>query len=309
MTTSIPAENDAISAAQAAIEAFFSPVLWPEFISEYWDRAPMHVSGDASALVSLADPVRIRKLIETGAPWQFRRMPEMYLDGHKVPQEDLIDLYVDMDGREARSPKLSRIKSLLDSGATVNSFGQESHFPGLAALRQNFAGAFCAEVEVATFYSQKNHQGLAPHYDCVEIFVFQISGRKRWYVSSQRVDAPVVGYGKATWFDAAASHAQIDLEPGDVLYLPRGTFHQACALSDESLHATVAVKMPMYLDMLTTLGDIAPNLDEIRGYMPIGGPVVWAQERLRFLEHLRKALEVPAFAEALQKLLITRAGL
>jgi mannose-6-phosphate isomerase-like protein (cupin superfamily) len=295
-------------AARQSIVDLIAPVTWHEFTSQYLGKMPLHVSGDAAALGRLAGPAAVRKLIENGTPWQFRRMPEMYLDGLRIPHEDLVNTYVDMDGREARQPRLGRIRRLLQRGATVNSFGQEGNFEGLAWLREIFAHAFDAECEVATFYSQQDHQGLAPHYDCVEIFVLQLHGRKRWFVSSQRVESPVVGYGAGTMFEASAPHAEIVMEPGDLLYFPRGTFHQAIAMSEESLHATVAVKLPSYLDMLSVLVATAPELAAVRADLPVGGALAWAKAKPQLVSQIAAALERPEFDAALQCLLATRAG-
>jgi hypothetical protein len=295
--------------ARKAFEALISPVTWATFVDEHLGRAPLHVSGDAAALGKLAQPGAVRKLVEAGIPWQFRRLPEMYLDGLKVPHEDLVDTYVDMDGREAKQPRLGRIAKLLERGATVNAFGQEGNFPGLAWLRQVFSRAFCAECEVATFYSQQDHQGLAPHYDCVEIFVLQLHGTKRWFVSTQQVTTPVVGYGTASRYDEKALHAEMVLEPGDLLYFPRGTFHQAIATSEESLHATVAVKLPSYLDMLAVLAETAPDVDSVRGDLPIGGPRSWVDGKAELLKRLTAALDSPSFDAELERLLLTRAGI
>jgi ribosomal protein L16 Arg81 hydroxylase len=268
----------------------------------------LHVSGDADCFASLADPAAVRELIEAGVPWQFRRMPEMYLDGYRVPHEDLVDTYTDMDGREARRPRLRRIRRLLEKGATVNAFGQESHFPGLAAMRRVFSEAFHAECEVATFYSQQGHQGLAPHYDCVDIFVLQLHGHKRWFVSSQRVDSPVVGHGGPTQYDDQAGHTDIVLEPGDLLYFPRGTFHQAVALSEQSLHATIAVKRPTYLDMLLALCQTAAEVDRIRHDLPVAHARAPRDTKDQLLDRLREALDQPGFDEAFERLLALRSG-
>lgn len=298
----------ACAPARAAMARLLCPLSWDDFVEGYLGKAPLHLSGDAQGFARLADPASVRRLIEAGAPWQFRRMPEMYLNGFRIPHEDLVDRYTDMDGREARRPRLARVRRLLERGATVNSFGQEAHFPGLAALQQTFAGAFEAECEVATFYSQQDHQGLAPHYDCVDIFVLQLHGRKRWFVSSQRVESPVVGHGTATRYDDQAPHTDMVLEPGDLLYLPRGTFHQAIALTEESLHATVAVKRAGFIDMLAVLAQTAPDVDRIRADLPPPGPDATRRAKAEFLAHLGEALARPQFDEALRHLLSVRAG-
>ena len=304
--TSIGSNNETIVKARLFVSDLLDPIGWDNFVSEFWQREPLHTSLRAGIFEDYATPAQVRLLVESGAPWQFRRMPEIYLDGERVPHDDLVTTYMDMDGREARAPRLKRIKALLETGATVNAFGQESHFPRLAEARARFAAAFGAEVEIATFYSQDGHQGLAPHYDCVEVFVLQIAGSKRWHVSSQRVTSPVVGYGTGTWFDPSAPHAQIDLEPGDMLYIPRGTFHQAIAQSAESLHVTVAVKMPTYLDMLTALVNAAPNVDAMRDYLPLSGNGVEEPVRTILMSQISAVLQGNEFETSFRELVGTR---
>ena len=98
-------------------------------------------------------------------------------------------------------------------------------------------------------------QGFAPHYDDIEAFVLQLEGRKRWTVypppegkdvlprSSSQDYTPedVEGWGVEPAIDAI-------LEPGDVLYMPRGWVHFARTLPpsgggddhNHSLHLTVS---------------------------------------------------------------------
>lgn len=290
------------------LDKLLQPIGMDVFLEDYFDKQPLFVSGDADRFQGLGDVNKLRSLIESGSPWQFRRLPEMYLDGGFIPHEDLVRTYTDMDNRQAVSPILQRIKKLLKAGATVNCFGQEAHFPELQALRKDVAIALSAEVEASFFYSQRDHRGLAPHYDCVEIFVLQVSGSKRWYVSNQRVTNPVVGYGKATTYDHTAGHATIELVPGDMLYMPRGTFHHACAITDESLHVTLAVKLPMYIDLLDALMSVAPKLDPIRQYLPVNDPVRWEEAFPGLLERLSYAVESEGFCKKIRGKLIARSA-
>ncbi|CAE8600821.1 unnamed protein product, partial [Polarella glacialis] len=74
-------------------------------------------------------------------------------------------------------------------------------------------------------------QGLAPHFDDVEIFVVQTEGQKRW-----KLYAPPAGWELANFHSRDLSEEElgppildVTLRPGDVLYMPRGTVHQAAA--------------------------------------------------------------------------------
>lgn len=99
-------------------------------------------------------------------------------------------------------------------------------------------------------------QGFAPHYDDVDVFVLQAEGRKRW-----RVYAPLSGHALPRVSSPDFNEETDDLgeplldtvlQPGDLLYLPRGTLHQAEALPEEhSLHLTVSAnQQKTWLDFL-----------------------------------------------------------
>lgn len=100
-----------------------------------------------------------------------------------------------------------------------------------------------------------NSQGFAPHFDDVDAFICQISGRKRWRVYGKRADGnDVLPRASSIDFDRddmKGCEVIIDtvLTPGDMLYLPRGAIHEAFCVKGEteevleggSLHVTISM--------------------------------------------------------------------
>ncbi|KAJ9531146.1 hypothetical protein QJQ45_000849 [Haematococcus lacustris] len=85
-------------------------------------------------------------------------------------------------------------------------------------------------------------QGLAPHHDDVELWVCQTEGTKRW-----RVYAPLGGYPLPSQSSRNLRQEElgellldITMKVGDVLYLPRGSVHQAEAQEQGSAHLTIS---------------------------------------------------------------------
>lgn len=106
------------------------------------------------------------------------------------------------------------------------------------ALEQRFG---CL-VGANAYLTPAGTQGLAPHFDDVEIFVCQTDGRKRW-----KIYAPPPGWQLANQHSRDLEEAELGpptmevlLQPGDVLYMPRGTVHQAAAQSAASSHITLS---------------------------------------------------------------------
>ena len=100
------------------------------------------------------------------------------------------------------------------------------------------------------YLTPANSQGFAPHYDDIEAFILQLEGRKHWKIYQPRsgeevlprfssgrtrkqsidIDLEVLLYplfiGNFTEDDIGKPFLEVVLEPGDLLYFPRGFIHQ-----------------------------------------------------------------------------------
>ena len=91
------------------------------------------------------------------------------------------------------------------------------------------------------------NQGFAPHYDDIEAFILQLEGYKHWKVyppMSKAETLPRESSRDFTEKDMEDIEPVIDVElgPGDCLYMPRGWIHEAntCRSKHHSLHLTVS---------------------------------------------------------------------
>lgn len=110
----------------------------------------------------------------------------------------------------------------------------------LSILQEHFGSCVGANI----YLTPPGSQGFAPHYDDIEAFVLQLEGRKRWKLYSPRNFAetlPKYSSGNFKPTEIGEPILNIELEPGDLLYFPRGTIHQASTPEDvHSLHITVS---------------------------------------------------------------------
>jgi bifunctional lysine-specific demethylase and histidyl-hydroxylase MINA len=109
--------------------------------------------------------------------------------------------------------------------------------PALDSLARALEILLHRPVTTSAFWSRGGMR--APvHNDDHDLIVVQLRGTKRWYVSSRpsELDNP--------WKRIPADppelgqHETVDLRPGDLLYLPRGTFHSVDS-DTESLHVSI----------------------------------------------------------------------
>ncbi len=84
------------------------------------------------------------------------------------------------------------------------------------------------------------------------------------------------------------------LEPGDALYLPRGTIHAAEALGETSIHLTVGVHPLTRYTIVQRLLELAQDSDDLRSSLPMGvdlaDPAVLAAELDATVAALREHL-------------------
>jgi ribosomal protein L16 Arg81 hydroxylase len=104
---------------------------------------------------------------------------------------------------------------------------------------------FGSLVGANIYITPHDSQGLPPHHDDIEAFVVQLEGIKRWLLyAPTSIDLPD-SYELAHAPLGPPTH-DITLQPGDILYFPRGVVHQARTPSsstesvDYSTHITIS---------------------------------------------------------------------
>ncbi|OON71477.1 cupin domain-containing protein [Streptomyces tsukubensis] len=117
----------------------------------------------------------------------------------------------------------------------------------VAELSAGLSAELGHPVQANAYVTPPQNRGFDDHYDVHDVFVLQIEGTKRWIIHSPVHPDPL---RDQPWTDrrsavaeAAKDEPRIDtvLEPGDVLYLPRGWLHAAEAQGAVSIHLTLGV--------------------------------------------------------------------
>ena len=114
-------------------------------------------------------------------------------------------------------------------------------------------------AEAALFWSAPG--GAAPvHYDDYDIFVIQLVGAKRWFVSTEPPGLNNHWKGVAETPPTLHAHRTFEVGPGDLIYLPRGTPHTVQSLS-ASLHVSIGFVPVTVRDAIIAALDHLSDLD------------------------------------------------
>ncbi|BDA49680.1 Ribosomal oxygenase 2 [Coccomyxa sp. Obi] len=106
-------------------------------------------------------------------------------------------------------------------------------------------------------------QGLAPHHDDVEIFVVQTEGRKKWrlYAPLGGLELPSTSSNDLSEDVIGEPTMEITLEVGDVLYMPRGTVHEAIT-DDTSASCHITISAYQHFSFATLAQHVLGTLTE-----------------------------------------------
>ena len=138
------------------------------------------------------------------------------------------------------------------------------------------------------------HQGFDYHHDTHDVFVLQVSGRKRWIVYAPVLHLPLSSQPQAGGHlvpPGAEPLLDVVLEAGDALYLPRGYVHAALTTDQDSVHLTVGVLSTTWYDVLTDTLALAGAEESFRDALPIGPAGSLAADLPDFLRRAATWLE------------------
>ena len=248
-------------------------------------------AASSSSSSSSASAMPTAAAAAAAAPLSSAQMRQWMREGVLTHEHDITVTRYDLEQRkrvnldeEAVGPvALDAMEARLAEGCSVRLLCPHAHSRALWRLLETLQSAFGTFVGSNAYWTPCNSQGFAPHYDDIEAFILQFEGRKRWFVypppsasetlprfSSNDFNRAYRGSAEA----AAAVGAKpgvtplIDtiLEPGDLLYFPRGFVHHAEALDSgaASASASAAPSVPsLHLTISTALRNTWRDLVEI----------------------------------------------
>jgi len=206
-----------------------------DFRSRYFERAPL-----LSRRVLQERPIGWRELNDALNRIEPDERTLALFDRGLVPQSAYTRDGVELGQQRRRLDKL-RFYALLRNGATLVLKRFEMHSvesQRLCAEVSRFAGL---PTTSNAYLSYTGNGTFGKHWDTHDVFAIQLFGRKRWQVFAPTFALPLSHHTSESFPQTNIGVAQLDLvlEPGDVLYLPRGWWHQAIPLNEPSLHLSV----------------------------------------------------------------------
>jgi len=225
-----------------------------QFMKSYWHKKPLLVRGAIPAfelakkigepLASAISPEELFKIAGDDAvesrlikakPWTFTHGP---FKKKLIPSIDKANWTLLLQGMEAKHPAAAKVLSWFR-------FIPDARLDDLMISIAGLGG------------------GVGPHFDSYDVFLIQMSGRRRWRISEQK-DLTLNPNLPMKILQDFRVEQEWDLEPGDMLYLPPHVAHDGIALDAGCQTWSVGFRSQSYKEILQEgLWRLAESLEDI----------------------------------------------
>lgn len=253
---------------------FVHPLSEDEFLTTYYGRRPVHIPAAAGSQRArgVLDWGRFNQLLAIRSHWTDQTL-KMVMNGRPVLVEHYCDPVETAHGTLNRANP-AKVDVFAAMGASIVANDVQEISGEIAQLAEGLGRRLAGRAGANIYCSFQGVQAFGAHYDLHEVFALQCEGEKVWRLYQSRADNPL---DPPPFTDEARQ--QLDREkgplmfevrarPGDVIYIPRGWFHDALASSEASLHLTLSVTPHSARAVMPLLEAAATQTSLFRAYLP-----------------------------------------
>lgn len=247
------------------LESLLDPISPGQFREEYYGKQPLLIRGHPKKFDGLFTWDDLNRL----------------LNGLSYPHYN-----VETTGSGGRS-QVANSYSLIDrcrSGESLIFTHLHVYEPKLGELARAVEAETGEPMSVTLVVSQPSQAAFSRHYDRQDVLVLHLDGHKAWQVYDQAVDKPIREKLESAQDPGTRLTLECELAPGDVLYIPRGHWHQALAQQGPSMHLSLVLSARTGIDFMTWLVDQLRSDVRFRDELPLTfaeEPAQLREERLR----------------------------
>ena len=212
-----------------------NPVDVAEFFAEHYEKKPLVVRGNAESrfddILTVADLDDLLRLEQIP--------PQSIATLNNSDSVPMSAVFKEEDGVRRIELDADKLLKQVHKGNSVILNRLQKYQPKLRRFTNRLGHETTCQIAANVYVSPPAGQALAPHYDRHDVFILQIDGSKHWKLYDSPVPLPEKRH--LAEFDDATLAEEFELHRGDLLYMPRGFWHQAGTTDSTSVHVTVGL--------------------------------------------------------------------
>lgn len=279
-----PAPARETPTARTTPELTFADIVGdPQFLRRSWGKSFAHLPGTRGRFHHLLSWPDVNDMLQ-----KHRLEPprlRLARGGSFAPKTD----FLRYEGNRVPFVVPEKLAQQLRDGYTLIIDAVDDMVDGVMRLAEDFERVLHEGVQVNMYAGWREQQGFNRHCDTHDVIVLQLYGKKYWRVYEGGRAHPLK--------DDIAPNKDVPqqviwegiLEDGDVLYIPRGVWHEASGVGEVTLHLTFGIHQRTGVNLLHWLAD------ELRASADFRAPLLrFASEQERhaqFAELRRRIVE------------------
>ncbi len=280
---------------------FIAPSDAASFRNQYYGKKPLHFPNPDAGRPSLLPWARFNEVLALTPYWNEETL-KVYFRSRAALRENYCDT-ADLRAGMPAPVNPAKVRALMGLGASLVANHLHRVCPEVGAVVTMLEREFSARAFANVYCSFKDVQAFQTHFDLHDVFAVQAEGEKTWRIYESRADAPVLplppGDEIEKWLTESRGKLlfEVRMKPGDILYLPRGQYHDALTGAQASLHVTFGVSPATGLALFKLLESALTPESGFRAYLPAAHDGAALRARLAELaDRVRTVMTSPAFA-------------
>ena len=216
------------------------------------EKKYIHLKNENENLKEVMNIKNFNKLISMHNCWDHKNF-SLVLNKNSIPFSAFSTLGYDL-GFTKTAPDPIKVEYYIRKGASLvlnDLVYLSKEIEELASDLQSITNGKC---QANLYFSMQSHQAFAPHYDTHDVFALHCEGEKVWNIYENFEQDPINHPIFKNSLDERTKKSgkiidQVLLKPGDLLYLPRGQFHDALASKNGAIHIAFGITYMKPLDL------------------------------------------------------------
>ena len=260
-------------AAPYGLADLLAPLTTQEFLNSIYEKKPIHIQGTAEKFAFAMSWDILNGILNQSSIWTPQSL-QLVLDTDTVPPQQYTREGLALNGGTTLQIDFEKVRALVGRGASLVLNSIEGLTPGVKRIAELLGREPGGKVQTNLYCSWQAHQAFDVHFDTHDVFAMQVTGEKNWRIYQRHFQYPI-NHPAFKMLPVSYHHQhkgpllmEFTMRPGDLVYIPRGYYHEAMAQSDSTVHLSFSVVKMIGVDVLTVLYEHGVMDDVFRAHLP-----------------------------------------
>ena len=204
----------------------------------------IHLKNENDNLKEVMNIKNFNKLISMHNCWDQKNF-SLVLNKNTLPFSAFLTSGNDL-GFAKMAPDPIKVENYIKKGASLVLNDLVYFSEGIEKLASDLQNITNGRCQANLYFSMQSHQAFAPHFDTHDVFALHCEGEKLWNIyenfEKDPINHPIYKQELSDKTEKPGKIIdQVLLKPGDLLYLPRGQYHDALASKNGAIHIAFGI--------------------------------------------------------------------